>query len=44
MSRSPQDEFRFKLNIAMGQFQAAARDAMELARFEQVPPFLCCTA
>lgn len=27
---------RFKLNIAMGQFQEAARDAMELARFEQV--------
>lgn len=29
------DEFRFKLNIAMGQYQEAARDAMEMARFEQ---------
>ncbi|PNW73788.1 hypothetical protein CHLRE_13g572700v5 [Chlamydomonas reinhardtii] len=29
------DEFRFKLNIAMGQFAEAARDALEMARFEQ---------
>ncbi|KXZ49298.1 hypothetical protein GPECTOR_22g892 [Gonium pectorale] len=29
------DEFRFKLNIAMGQFHEAARDALEVARFEQ---------
>lgn len=29
------DEFRFKLNIAMGQFMEAAKDAMEMARFEQ---------
>lgn len=27
---------RFKLNIAMGQFAEAARDALEMARFEQV--------
>ena len=26
---------RFKLNLAMGQFLEAARDAMEMARFEQ---------
>ncbi|GLC35581.1 hypothetical protein PLESTB_000191100 [Pleodorina starrii] len=32
---STRDEFRFKLNIAMGQFQEAARDALEMARFEQ---------
>ncbi len=35
------DEYRFKLNIAMGQYQEAARDAMELARFEQVRLLLC---
>lgn len=32
---SAKDEFRFKLNIAMGQFLDAARDAMEMARLEQ---------
>lgn len=32
---SSKDEFRFKLNIAMGQYSEAARDAMEMARFEQ---------
>ena len=26
---------RFKLNIAMGQYLDAAKDAMEMARFEQ---------
>ncbi|MEW5304579.1 MAG: hypothetical protein WDW36_007181 [Sanguina aurantia] len=29
------DQYRFKLNIAMGLFADAARDAMEMARFEQ---------
>lgn len=29
------DEYRFKLNIAMGLFMEAAKDAMEMARFEQ---------
>ena len=33
---SARDELRFRLNIAMGQYADAARDAMELARFEQV--------
>lgn len=32
---SSKDEFRFKLNIAMGQYSEAARDAMEMSRFEQ---------
>lgn len=32
---SAKDEYRFKLNIAMGQFSDAARDAMEMARLEQ---------
>ncbi|GFH27640.1 flagellar associated protein, partial [Haematococcus lacustris] len=32
---SAKDEYRFKLNIAMGQFNDAAKDALELARFEQ---------
>ena len=27
--------FRFKLNLALGQYMEAARDAMEMARFEQ---------
>ncbi len=30
------DEFRFKLNIAMGQYADAARDALEMSRYEQV--------
>jgi hypothetical protein len=33
---SRKDEYRFKLNIAMGQYADAARDAMEMARLEQV--------
>ncbi|GAX77949.1 hypothetical protein CEUSTIGMA_g5391.t1 [Chlamydomonas eustigma] len=32
---SAKDEFRFKLNIAMGQYLEAAQDAMEMARLEQ---------
>jgi len=32
---SRKDEYRFKLNIAMGQYADAARDAMEMARLEQ---------
>mmetsp|Transcript_36982 Transcript_36982/g.82211 ORF Transcript_36982/g.82211 Transcript_36982/m.82211 type:complete len:1366 (+) Transcript_36982:300-4397(+) len=32
---SAKDEYRFKLNIAMGQYTDAAKDAMEMARFEQ---------
>lgn len=33
---STKDELRFRLNIAVGQFAEAARDALEMARFEQV--------
>lgn len=29
------DDYRFRLNIALGHFMEAARDAVELARFEQ---------
>lgn len=33
---SVKDELRFKLNLALGMLQDAARDACEMARFEQV--------
>jgi WD repeat-containing protein 19 len=37
VAEGPQrEELRFRLNIALGQFVEAARDAVELARFEQV--------
>ncbi len=35
------DEYRFKLNVAMGQLDEAAHDAAELARFEQVGDRVC---
>jgi WD repeat-containing protein 19 len=36
MEGTDRDELRFKLNIAMGRYGEAARDALEVARFEQV--------
>ena len=36
MEGADRDELRLKLNIAMGRYDEAARDALEIARFEQV--------